>query len=137
MIVMRKFFQVFLDFTSGKKKLSFCPFLLSLIIWKEQGHKSLKHMYRGEYSFVTFQDKIFSLVSLLLYYIKEDIKNCFWVFFKTMFFYKKLCLHQIYTNDKWQWVDNLKIQNEGMESKYLNSFSVTPIPLKHMIFIKL
>ena len=34
-------------------------------------------MYRGEYSFVTFQDKTFSLVSLLLYYIEEDTKNCF------------------------------------------------------------
>lgn len=35
----------------GKKMLSFYLLLLSLFLWKEQGHISFKHMYRGEFSF--------------------------------------------------------------------------------------
>ena len=77
----------------------------------------------------------FSIPSIVLY--KGRYKKLFLSIFLKYVFLQKPCLHQTYINDKWQWVNNMRIQNEGMESKHLNSISVTPIPLKHMIFIKL
>lgn len=43
---MRKFFQFFSDFTSEKKNVAILSFPSESLLWKEQGYKSFKHMYR-------------------------------------------------------------------------------------------